>query len=243
MHLRTPRILNAVFLACFVAATCSVGISKTASLLGAGELLPEWMGIGKQESYLEGSAYQNLPYPTFDSILGGGFQSNFESFLSDAVPARDSILLANAALQRKAIELSNGFFRFPAYPTFYGSEFVYIPSDDTITCFHDSHGSDYSRYLPAFVEAVNSFAKEHPNQRIVVFNAEVTWLSENDPLYPLTSEPLDNDFVSKNLFDKLDPSVVGIDLRLDDSSSFNEDFFRTDHHWNIFGASKELSEN
>lgn len=236
------RRLSTAFLALFLAVICSVGTAKALSLSGATDKLPEWLGLGKQESLLEGRSYHGLPTLNGDTVLDGSFQLSFESFLSDAVPARDDLLLANAALQRKAIEASNALFRFPAYPTFYGSDFAYVPEADAVICLHDVATSPDALALPKFAEAVNGFAanlsETHPDARVALCNPEAVWLSERDPLYPLTAGGLDHRFVQENLLDRLSPEVTVIDAGLDEDSSFSQDYFRTDHHWNIFGAYK-----
>lgn len=243
MHSKThPTRLNAIFLALFIAILCSVGATKALSLLGMGEAFPEWTGIGKSESKLEGRSYHGFPMLNSKTLLDGSFQLSFESYLSDAVPARNSLLLAHAALQREAIVASNKLFGFHAYPTFYGSDFAYVPEEDSVICLHSTADSPDALALPKFVQAINAFAatlsQTHPDTRVALCNPEAIWLSERDPLFSLTTGALDHEFVQETLLDELASEIVVIDARLDPNSSFSQDYFRTDHHWNIFGAYK-----
>ena len=48
--------------------------------------------------------------------------------MGNCIPMKATALLANAALQRSAIETSNALFGWECYPAFYGSSIAEMPS-------------------------------------------------------------------------------------------------------------------
>ncbi len=48
--------------------------------------------------------------------------------MGNCIPMKAMALLANAALQRSAIEASNALFGWECYPAFYGSSIAEMPS-------------------------------------------------------------------------------------------------------------------
>ena len=59
-------------------------------------------------------------------------QAELETEVGNYIPCKGIAQLTNARLQRTAIALSSDLFRWDAYPTFYGSKYVYVPKDDVL---------------------------------------------------------------------------------------------------------------
>ena len=191
-----------------------------------------------QRSTLEGREYQGFPKVSTEAISDGDFQDDFEQYIADLIPRRDTVLLANAALQRKTIELANVPFGYAAYPTFFGSKYVYIPEGQLV----------YEK-----PELVSKTAEESLDEkaqkysRIIDNNADVNWVfylvdrgatSAANPAHALSANVEDYDYLRTEFLDKLPESCVVVDGAYYDSSEFQNDYFHTDHHWRIQGGMK-----
>lgn len=93
----------------------------------AGISLPNWF-TAEDATYLSGGAEKT---DLFDrqglrEILGGGFREAAETEVGNYIPCKATALLANAALQRNAITLSNALYQWPCYPTSFGAECLCI---------------------------------------------------------------------------------------------------------------------
>lgn len=81
----------------------------------------------------------------------------------------------------------------------------------------------YNNYYKAAREAV-------PNVKMAVFAVPMTWRS-GASFYPYDDFSIFSDFSSS-----LDPEIKSGILNIKDENTFNRYFFKTDHHWNIYGA-------
>ena len=81
----------------------------------------------------------------------------------------------------------------------------------------------YNNYYKAAREAV-------PNVKMAVFAVPMTWRS-GASFYPYDEFSIFSDFSSS-----LDPEIKSGILNIKDENTFNRYFFKTDHHWNIYGA-------
>ena len=81
----------------------------------------------------------------------------------------------------------------------------------------------YNNYYKAAREAV-------PNVKMAIFAVLMTWRS-GASFYPYDDFSIFSDFSSS-----LDPEIKSGILNIKDENTFNRYFFKTDHHWNIYGA-------
>lgn len=225
---KTRNLVFAVAVALILCAT--LGLK---ALYRMGVPLPEWLGTANENSHLEGKVYQKHPNASLASFEEGALQSELESYLADAVPFRDGVLLANAGLQRIGIATAAGIFGFDAYPTFYGSNYAYLPTEGVV-CQTSEHWSE----RPYSTLAANLAARvaKHPEVDFVLYTVPRPRTGYYESSAGLVSNPESSSDVSDYLL-----SVAGEGLTVVDSSpetfgSYRDAFFRTDHHWNITGA-------
>lgn len=221
--------MSAILLSCF-----------GSSLVRAHEANPEI----PPKSYLEGREYQVFPELNVHEFKTGAFQSSFEQYIADLMPYRDDILLANAKLQRGVISLANLPLKYEAYPTFFGSYYLCCPDYKAIV-ETPSKKADISN-LEATRQLLANAIEQHPaiDWRIALVDRSRT--SPGNPAHNLVSEPADYSFYKAELLDKLPPSCAVIDLSIDGSTNYFEQYYRTDHHWNAegsFNAFRLITEN
>lgn len=193
-------------------------------------------------SDLEARTYQTFPELSWETVSEGTFQDDFEQYIADGIPERDDLLLANASLQRRVIELANLPFGYDVYDTYYGSDYVIV----------ESIGGVYAKpktTLDITVEDLNGWAASY--SELIEANPDIDWVfylcdrsstSEANPAVALSGNAADYEYATENFIDLLPESCTIVDGAYTDFDEFAEDRFRTDHHWNIYGAMEAYDE-
>ena len=217
--------------------SCAVG-SK--ALSGAGIDLPEWTGVGKVHSFLEGRDYTQMPSPSVKGYLRKEYQKQFDEFVADSIPMRDEVLLANASLQRSCIEVANACFGYACYPTFFGSNYLYIPESHALMRSPLSASDSKTAGLKSFGDGIADLAKRYPDKRFLLYVVDRSDTSSMNPAVRLQASAL----TTGTAVDILGDRCAGTDNITVESVCYSTaderygDFFSTDHHWNILGASR-----
>ena len=189
-------------------------------------------------STLEGRAYASVPALTAGTVAGGEFQNDAEAYLADHVPSRDSFMLANATWQRGVIKAANVPFGWPCYPTYFESGRIYIPECDAVSYVPTEWKKSKRKGLKKFAAALGTYADKHPETRFVLYLVPAYEAPAVNPAYDLVTDPMT---AKKALAAMRDGLGAGARVKLlsdefDDVESFYKHYFRTDHHWNIYGA-------
>lgn len=223
------RVRNIVFIAVFLALIFCTLCSKC--LTYAGVEFPAWSGIGAERSYLEGRQYEDFPELSMETIESGDFQSDFEQYMADAIPARDEIMMLNAAIQRSSIALASKPMAYDVYPTFYGSAYAYDSSlDSVVETIHSSDDETDARYENA-AEAYASFSESHPELNYVFYRIDRVSSSNNNPTSSLVSDPVNTDYLTEHFFSKLGDRITVVDGLADSEEDIFSKYYRSDHHW------------
>lgn len=224
------RIWQVAYLVLFGLVIGSFGIAWCLDKLNVP--VTEELGLEKNRSYLEGKTYANFPEPTIASFASGEFQEGVENFVADRFPARDEILLANAAWQRSLIGTSAAVFGYGVYPTFYGSDYVYdLPRDEVVQIL-DSATADTEQAYERAARAYRSFAERHPEIDCYFYEVDRMSSSTRNPTHGLVGPSVDTEFLDRHFFGLLGDRITCIDGSFTDTDALTEAFFRTDHHWN-----------
>ncbi len=223
------KMRNILFIA-ITAVVCSLALINITATSLPGSQGP----VAK--SYLEGRNYQQAPEITPVRLSSGVFQSEFEQFVADSIPFRNAALFANAGTQRTTIELANIPFGYPAYPTFYDSDYIFCPNWHSIVEAPDSQRTLTPEKLRASAEAISRFieANQNVNWRMALVDRGRNSLAS--PAHDLLAQPADYDFIKREYLDRLPSECNYIDLSITDTGQYYEKYFKTDHHWQIGGA-------
>ena len=89
--------------------------------------------------------------------------------MGNCVPLKATALLANAAVQRSAIEASNVLFGWECYPTFYGSAIVEMPSEGRLLETAEKATDNVRDTISRVRDSLDAFGRRHPDQRIFVY--------------------------------------------------------------------------
>ena len=223
------RMWRVFYLICFICIIGSFGAFWCLEKLGAP--LPEQFGVEKNRSYLEGKIYASFPDLTVESFVAGEFQEGVEGYVADRFPARDDVLLFNAAWQRSLISGGARLFGYDVYPTFYGSDYAYDePRDEVVQLLDEATPAQEERYETA-AAAYRDFASRHPELCCYFYEVDRMSSSTRNPTHDLVGPSVDTEFLDEHFFDLLGESVVRIDGAFADADALSSAFFRTDHHW------------
>lgn len=202
------------------------------ALNAAGAPLPLEMGIGKQKSQLEGRDYAEAPTLSIKKISAGEFQDTSERFLADAVPCRDSVVLANAGAQRACIQIANMVMRFEAYPAFFGSDTSVVPDDRLIIPTAMAQSPENQQAAEEFIRQINELAAEYEEIRFVYDALVAVYESPYNPTYGLCSNAFSEDWTEQNILSKLDPNRFdAIYEPMTSYDEFKSSWLTTEHHW------------
>ncbi len=230
------KVRNVVLICLASLVVCAALV--TSLLAGAGVSFPEVTGIGQSWRALEGRAVAETPQLSLDSFASGEFQDAVESYASDALPFHDQAMLLNAGLQEVGISQAAALFGFDVYPTYFNSTRLYIASQDAVTYLPFTHTEYHDQKLAEYAQGIAKQAKANPEKRFVVYVVQGFSEPAQDSAYSLVSNP----FLPQEGVDALTaaladcPNVSVLTDSYDSLDSYYEDFFHSDHHWNIKGA-------
>lgn len=201
--------------------------------------LPSWLTT-EEAKYLSGttSEVDVRATATLAGFESGKFQTALETEIGNFIPAKAGALLGNAALQRTAIAVSNSLFGWECYPTQYAGNILYIPDADALTAYPRTKSAEWEDRWRSFADGVREAAIRYPDKRFVLYVVG----AYSEPAYDLAYELVSDPMVPTDCCDILRESTEGlsnVDVLTNSYSNaeeYYEDFFRTDHHWNIQGA-------
>ena len=230
------KIRNIVLLVCASGLLCCTMGFKVLNKLNIP--VPSALQTNVERSYLEGRPYTRLPSPSVDSFLSGDFQDDLESYTADALPLRETLLLGKASLQRLSISEMAALLGYDAYHTFFGSGYLHETEGNRLLAAPARQSKKVLNGLAASVDSINDFVASNPGYTYyfaMPYRSDVLGIG---PLAGLVSEPVDAEFLQSRIFSRLSPDITQIDLMPSSYEEFKEDYFKTDHHWNIKGAYK-----
>lgn len=230
------KIRNIVLLVCASGLLCCTMGFKVLNKLNIP--VSSALQTNVERSYLEGRPYTRLPSPSVDSFLSGDFQDDLESYTADALPLRETLLLGKASLQRLSISQMADLLGYDAYHTFFGSGYLHETEGNRLLAVPAKQSKKVLNGLAASVDSINDFVTSNPGYTYyfaMPYRSDVLGIG---PLAGLVSEPVDAEFLQSRIFSRLSPDITQIDLMPSSYEEFDEDYFKTDHHWNIKGAYK-----
>ena len=187
-------------------------------------------------SYQEGRTYQTFPEHDVNALAKGKFQNEFERYVSDAVPFRDSVLVANSVLQRQSILAGNIVHQFPALPTNFNSDYSFCPTTSSVVENPAPFDKQAKARLDACATALNSCIDANPDVDFCVAVVDRSDVSLASPAHDLINDPLDYNTIRDAFYTQINERCATIDLSYDDANEYYENYFRTDHHWTPRGA-------
>lgn len=160
-------------------------------------------------------------------------QDAVEGYVANAFPARDGLLMANAALQRVPISVAADAFNIDVIPMKFGSSYVYLTQEDRMSELPNKRYS-YSYAKTASGMKGNLEGEDAPHfyiyvpqrPRMNIFESSDALVSDAESVSDIAYE-----------FEKAsNGKITVIDSTIDSYSEANASYYLTDHHWNMHGA-------
>ena len=192
-------------------------------------------------SHLEGAKLQTHPKLTLANITKGTFQSQTEKWLTTKVPKRDSVMLFNAKMQRGVIKIANLTCEFETIPTFFGAKNSFTEKHNVLQSTSVQKTKEIATNYQSAARAINNFASKHPDLNMTLAIPDRISYSENNPTFSLTSNPIDTTFKNENFIGMLSTDIKYVNIFSSSTEEHLDDFFKTDHHWNIKGGAKAFN--
>lgn len=238
------RVRNLLFSACIIALLC---LPCFLFILAHSGCQVSGLLTTDRAKYLAGGVNDVDVASKFnvDDFASGLFQASLSDGIDNYIPLKYYVLLCNAGLQRTFIEASNALFGWGCYPTRLDTSAVYVPRHDAIRGKAVQSLEDgQEEGLRAFSSEIAKWANSHPDIQVCVFIPEQSAISERNPSYGLTSDPLNLasylDLLNEGVSDV--PNVEFLSKSYDDLAEYLGDFYYTDDHWNGFGACAAYNE-
>lgn len=209
--------------------------------------IPPWLS-SEDSFYLTGSKGANIESFELNSFLNGTLQDSLEKSINETIPLKAIALLEQAGIQRSFIEASNAVFGWSCYPSYYGSEQIYSPSDNAIEFMPTKTTESLKDNLLWFIEGIKETAIKYPDKNIIVYVVGGYDAPAVNKAYSLVNNSLTPDYIESEFMNALDDlpedhaNVTVLKSQYDNSSDFYRDFYRTDVHWMPSGALKAYNQ-
>ena len=187
-------------------------------------------------NYFEGRSYAILPEVTPETIVSGEFQAAAEKCISEKIPMRQEVLLAKANVERWFIEAANVPIGYPAYPTFYGSQYVDcrgVKAVYQLPLRQAEYGEEYFSRVSSWIDGLVESA---PEAKWVLALPDRSNVSSVVPAADLVADHSNWGYITNGLCENTKSDVRVLDLNYDNLSDYQRAFFRNDHHWQIQGS-------
>ncbi len=222
---------NVILILAMAVLLCStIGLK---ALYRADVPLPASLGESNERSYLEGRVYSKVTDILNGSFVDGTMQDAVEDYVADAVPARDGMLMASAALQRAPIWLASDVFNIDVVPMKFGSTYVYLKQEGRMSELPNKlHTFSYAKTVSGMK---NNFEGENAPRfflyvpqrpRMNIFESGASLVSNGETAADIASEM---GAASKG-------EITVIDSAIDSYEEVDKSYYLTDHHWNMYGA-------
>lgn len=199
--------------------------------------IPSWLSI-EDATYLSGGRTDaNI---SAVASLGGFFESDLQKALEDEIgnyiPAKATALLTNAQLQRSAIAASNILFQWDCYPTFYGSNLAVVPSEGRLVELAQTTTKGLVKSIQDTAERLSAFSLSHPDVNLYVYLGPDSQNVSGSPTGSLMASPLSYNDIESMMMKKEEESAFHWISGAVTYDEFLQNWYKTDHHWNIQGA-------
>ena len=187
--------------------------------------------------YLEERKATQCESLNMQTLIDSSFQESFEKYASDALPIRDEVLLANAYVQRTCIRLANCVFSYEVYPTYYGCVWIQSDSDGRVCREPHIKTDTLEENLEKCAAGFNSLS-DSISGNLVYCMPNKLGTSKLNPAYSLVNNAADEDWFTKYFLNNLNERWSAYIDTYDSLAEYSENYFYSDHHWNIDGAVK-----
>lgn len=223
--------------ACFASVLCAL-LSGPSLLLLADSVdvdLPSWVTT-EDAAYLSGGIEKAnvAKVANLEGFKNGNLQKEVEKEVGNSIPCKAVALLTNATLQRCAIAASDALFHWGYYPTYFGSGLLLDANNGRLFDVPERKSEALEERLKTVAGELEDLAERKRDVQIYLYFAPDSQNVLESPTSKLVSEFASyQDMLS--VFKSDDGNVTVIDGSVS-YGQFEQQWYKTDHHWNIAGA-------
>lgn len=223
--------------ACFALILCA-SLAGPSLLLLADSVdvdLPSWVTT-EDAAYLSGGIEKAnvAKVANLEGFRDGKLQKEIEKEIGNNIPCKAMALLTNATLQRSAIAASDALFRWGCYPTHFGSDLLVDANNGRLFDAPERKSEALEEKLRTVANELEAFAERNRDVQVYLYFAPDSQNVSGSPTSKLVSEFASyKDMLS--IFKREGGNVTVVDGDVS-YGQFEQQWYKTDHHWNIAGA-------
>jgi len=169
------------------------------------------------------------------------FVSKFETATSDQFPLRLSIIQFSKAIERGIIKLTYSFTPDKIIPADMSRD-IYYDSEHNQLIYQPTLFNEETRHLiDERIMNYKELIEAYPDINFYLYYHEILENSEFHPLNPFFSE-VDSGTSLKYFMENKPEGLQIKKFMLDDMDDHIKYYYRTDHHWNVFGVLRAYDE-
>lgn len=177
----------------------------------------------------------------FGQFLDRSFQQNIEKAASDQFPFRLDLINITKGVDREVIYLAYSFLSDPVIPADRATGFFVMRDESLLIMGPVRFNQDTRAIIDERIENYAALIEKYPEINFYVYNIQLLQASE---YYPMNQYFSDADhgqgleYFENNIPDSL---FMG-KMTLSSMEDYFYHFYRTDHHWNIYGILRGYNE-
>jgi len=177
----------------------------------------------------------------FGQFLDRSFQQNIEKAASDQFPVRLDLINIAKWVDREVISLAYSFLSDPAIPADRTTGFFVMRDKSLLIMGPVRFTQDTRMVIDERIENYAALIEKYPEINFYVYNIQLLQASEYYPMNPYFSDADQGqglEYFENNMPDGL---FLG-KMTLSSMEDYVYHFYRTDHHWNIYGILRGYNE-
>jgi len=189
----------------------------------------------REKKYLEAAEI------LIDLYTSSSFVSKFETATSDQFPFRLSIIQFSKALERAIIKLAYSFTTDSITPADMTSDIYYDPEYDQLIYAPTLFNKSTREFIDERITNYENLIETHPEQEFYLYYHEILENSKFHPLNQFFTEADKNQ--SLEYFENNLPEGLWFEkFMLNSMDDHLKYYYRTDHHWNVYGVLRAYEE-
>lgn len=244
----TPYFLSLFFLILLfvpVSWVTKVGSSPEESVVEARTLVAlepaSNPNLGRALEFIKQGKYQDAAEILINLYTSASFVNKFERATSDQFPLRMPIIQFSKALDRGIIKIAYSFLKDTAIPADMTSDIFYDKFNNQLVFSPNLFDDAARESIDERVSNYEEIIKSHPDKHFYLYYHQTLENSEFHPLSASFAEA-DNSQSIGYFEENLPEDLVFKKFMLAGMEDHLDNYYRTDHHWNVHGILKAYTD-
>lgn len=193
--------------------------------------------LGRALDFIEQGKYREAAEILINLYTSASFVNKFERATSDQFPFRMQIIQFSKALDRGIIKIAYGFLKDSAVPADMTSDIFYDKTNNQLVFSPNLFDEAARKAIDERINNYEEIIQSHPDKNFYLYYHQTL---ENSEFHPLSASFAYADkSQSIGYFEEnLPENLVLKKFMLEGMEDHLENYYRTDHHWNVNGILK-----